>query len=997
MPPLLARASYLRLPETIASVVRTAPDRWVFCGQSGTIYTAATPLGPYSASTRPPEPLTRVVGVPRGLLGLSAAGRLVRYESGGGWSRAADPTDRIFDMAGAGAGVLLGLTAPEGLLVSRDSGRSWSRLSRARPIGARRLVPTARGGVLIQGVHESVHWDGRSDDVQQATDDMVQQLPLAEARLVVPERGPRAWALIERQAAVTGRRYYEAFESAGEPIRKVVAATGSAAAARQRPDQDEEGTRWLWAAGTLDAPLGVRPFPAAERCDSVRLGAHGLQVVMACIHFADDGETIVVEVSASRDGAATWQQVGTLTALDTEQIAVAVAPNGAALLTGVCAEGREPCAPLAPLRLTAGRAPTISRCLAPALTDTPRSPVFSLDGASAFFLGRRSKDDQVALFVSHDGGRSFVPRPLTPPRHGAAPGQRPRWDLGEQLPGRSLHPGREGQLGIVLQLEPPAYVVADGDGRLTHVAQLPNDTLAVSGSGRWVLALGTGQDEGDDPSRLVAWESNDGGLSFQRVAIPSGLLVDEFESLAVRCASAGCVVGDRATRLGWNESEEPSQSLAPVGDSSSPPLQPAIATPFECVLAGGTDWSSLPDVASGGALPGVAQAMRGPTAWSLLQVVDATGEVTAVSAPTDGTGTKLRRQRLFDPVGERSLVAYEAVPQLEGYAAARVSLKGGAARRTLELAWIDYLHGDFARGSLEVAGRMADVTPGTRPTLVTGLLSVSPAGMFVQPHISSPDTYLVPRSGQAPAPVAYPDWRPVSGEVDLHADAVIGQSVPYAVALLRNREQHLLAVGLQRLDGSAAKATFTTVAPPYDELRETTSSFGYLGDTMGVAVHATDTSTWGAWATFSPLASSGRLAAAIALPTQLDLGPVATACTHDQRRGTPRQLAPYVPGTRHPVLVRTLSDSFVLLTDWAVLHGSPAQPCVAAWSAQQLQRTPARPMVALIGGDPARSWLFRPTPGRRGSVDYRSMSCQLAPGTKDLPRQIWLEAGTMRR
>ena len=51
------------------------------------------------------------------------------------------------------------------------------------------------------------------------------------------------------------------------------------------------------------------------------------------------------------------------------------------------------------------------------------------------------------------------------------------------------------------------------------------------------------------------------------------------------------------------------------------------------------------------------------------------------------------------------------------------------------------------------------------------------------------------------------------------------------------------------------------------------------------------------------------------------------------RRTRRRLAAPSLPGTRHPLLVRTGSETALLVTSWAVLHGTAESPCVAAWDA----------------------------------------------------------------
>ena len=94
------------------------------------------------------------------------------------------------------------------------------------------------------------------------------------------------------------------------------------------------------------------------------------------------------------------------------------------------------------------------------------------------------------------------------------------------------------------------------------------------------------------------------------------------------------------------------------------------------------------------------------------------------------------------------------------------------------------------------------------------------------------------------------------------------------------------------------------------------------------------------------------------------------------------------------MLVSSSVENFVLLTEAAVLHGTPEQPCVAAWGAHAI---PIRggDMRAIIRGDLARGWLFRLTPDKSNSLDVRPMQCSFAPGTP-IPNVVWTQPGTIR-
>ena len=115
------------------------------------------------------------------------------------------------------------------------------------------------------------------------------------------------------------------------------------------------------------------------------------------------------------------------------------------------------------------------------------------------------------------------------------------------------------------------------------------------------------------------------------------------------------------------------------------------------------------------------------------------------------------------------------------------------------------------------------------------------------------------------------------------------------------------------------------------------------------------------------------------------------------------------PGARHPVLVQEaraknavgVAEPQVLLTGSAVVHGTPASPCLGAFQADSVVRGAL--VDAVIPGDPARSWLFRATLDgpRRGeptgttALEYRPMSCRY-DGNARIPEIVWSQDGTSR-
>jgi len=89
----------------------------------------------------------------------------------------------------------------------------------------------------------------------------------------------------------------------------------------------------------------------------------------------------------------------------------------------------------------------------------------------------------------------------------------------------------------------------------------------------------------------------------------------------------------------------------------------------------------------------------------------------------------------------------------------------------------------------------------------------------------------------------------------------------------------------------------------------------------------------------------------------------------------PKQL-----GTQHPVIVTDSAEPIgTLLTEEAVLYGTPAQPCAAYYEAQSEQRSGNEEYRALVSVDDRYpSWLFRVVPNAT-TFEYRPLDCKADP------------------
>ena len=370
-------------------------------------------------------------------------------------------------------------------------------------------------------------------------------LPTHGAIDVKPALGPRTSAIEQRTAIIAGERYYEVFEEGdGDDAKKVLAR------------------------GALSGPLERLPLPIKGECEDYVLGAAETALVVACGRRV--GATVEVQVHRSKNGGDSFTHAATYKTSTPSLAHVAVSPQGAALFTGMCLESKEDCSdPGAPILLLAGTNQSKQTRASEVVTEA-QAPAFSADGSRAYYLAKRGKDGNLALMLTRDG-LSFDARPLTPPK-----GARRGWGTGKS--NRSLHPGDHGEVGMVLDDRSNVYALTDDDGRIVSIAKHPSSTRAIGGSGRHVMAIAEKRQRGA-PTTVEVWTSADGGRSFRILPTPMTLQRDELDRhIGVACGSAGCVIGDRLTRLGWTDDD----AIAPPPSEPAGPPRPNIKTPITC-------------------------------------------------------------------------------------------------------------------------------------------------------------------------------------------------------------------------------------------------------------------------------------------------------------------------------------------------------------------------------------------------------------------------------
>lgn len=1015
-------------PEGLVGMVERAASSWLFIGESGTLYEAAAPLESFRRVIGAPTTFTRVTGNGKTVLAVTLSGEIFRLEESSTWQKLNVSGARAFDVVVGDDGSALTLALPEKLFTSTD-GQTFVQASAGDTIGAHQVGRTSSGALGVEGSSGTIVWEPNKTPTLTPTNERL--VSRSSTLDLDVSTVPTASAIVEGRAAIDGDRYVEAVLV------------------------DEETGTWGLASGPFEGPLSTTRLSNTTNCAWMRVGARGRHVTTVCVKTDDDG-THVALVNMSGDGGTKFGEPARFVVGDGDLVGVAVANDGSALITGVCKArtGGSGCSGSPPVLFRLEKGAILSTLAAtPPLMGLPISPAFSVDGRSAYFLARRAKDEKLALFVSHEGGHAFTERALDA-----------RADRGAKDPGSegddsnegesteesfdpsdltTVRPSDDGTLGMVLTTSHGlSYLTTDEDGRVIGMSHPPVEQAIVGGYGRRVLAVASAPDRSSGAdATITAWESGDGGSSWNELSTTRSLLREIVTGpLTAACSSAGCLVGNTITRVGWDgQSDAPSITKPKTPE---PQKVNAVRTPLVCTLDPKTPWKRIDHVWTGP--PTLSATARGRALWSVLSFDPATSAVstTAAIVPERGEGpARVTTRPMFGPAPKGTEYAVDVALQVEGYAAARVRLPPGdqvtGPMRNVEIGWENYFDGTSKQTSIPDAGTFieGDVRQGEhRRFLDTGLLSVTSGAIFVRPHArGSTDArlFLLDTKGKRSTP-SFPAWSKLAhaGARDVSFDTAIADGKPMAVGTIgpSSGETNVpLTIQLASAEeNGSSKTTTTALFPPTstDHLRILSHDWTYRGSTeVGVIGISSEPRANRATAQFFPFRADGNFGASAELPTPFDLPEVPRPCKAEERRTTPRIAAHAIsgndlmfPGYRHPVFVSeeqkdkpSLDDALVLLTWGTILHGTKEAPCVAAWEAFGI--TPIG-TVAVIGGDPSQAWLFRRVqdgstePGalRLGRLslrredemlEHRPMSCRF-DSSANIPESVWAQPGAFR-
>ncbi len=970
------------LPEPIVGIAKSGKGV-LLVGASGTVHTASEPLGAVESKKAPPAPL-RSPSAGRAAIVAIADGGLMRTTDGGGsWSKLDLPGlgGTLVQVAMNEGGLGIALAAPQRAWATDDDGATWKPMP-TPGVGARRVVHDVNGDLMLEGVEASGLLRAsplRLERVARAPKSDGFDLAVAPTAAI-----PSYARAVQRgRGAMIGDRYLEAISEADDP------------------------TRWRLAYGKLGAPLEAKKVTELNGCEHVWVGGDAISLYAAC----DDRGTgmtkavissgkppppkpssnvSVIRVYRSDDEGKTWKEDGNTGSRRAENGHVWLAPDRALIIDGACKRLRSnECYSSPPLIRPVGQK-SFAKLGLPGHVETVASMAFA--GTRAYALGRAGAGP-LSLLVSANG-RDFTKIALP-----ALPSSDTK-----QTPLSAAH----AQPGTV-SVDPSGVVVATAsiagdwvvysakeDGSAAEGHRFPHHADALSMAGKRGFAWSR---EGR------GWETSDAGVTWTQVAAPAFPDLPLLERTMV-CNAYGCLLGDRAARVGWGAAATTTKV-----DAAAPKI---VARPSLACTAEG-EWKSLGQTL---AAPTAYDAeVASGTRWLAIRHDVNKGSVSVVLGKHGAKGVETKDVSLFGPSTKD--VATAVLPQIEGAAAIRFAFKREATAKVdpkekdpkkkvaavgaivdgqkvdVEVAWFVASTGVVHRATIKAAGPLdpRDVIGGFKEGAAAanpGLLSIAQGGVHVRPFATKPDVPLwFVREGGKVDRLPWPELPSKDvggGQLALRIDAVraAGRSVILGVsgAQLLMAWANEAGTGWETRTWGLWPDLKTTVEPSWD--------FSYVAASGGTrpaivvqwpGAPGLPPVSWGV-----PLKGvEADPSEVLGMPTQKTLAEPEVAC--GDKESAPRVVVPFSVGTRHPITITGEPGEPLLATSHAVLRGDGKTACVLAYEARAIAKgkstdkvakaDPEGALSALIPwADRDHAYLFKSA--INGETSVRSMKC--SPG-----------------
>lgn len=974
-------AASVLAPEDLVGILKAAGGGLIFVGASGVSYEARTAIAPFLRSSAPLEPLVSVTSSGSAIVGIRRDRGLLRSEDGGATWKPVGPSGPKFVgvMLGEG-GRGLALAVPEALYETRDAGQSFTPLG-VRSVGAfgfERLADRGVGVISALGLF-------RFRDGPKPSLESLQSAGVSQPSELKAARGPDATAMAEARAVTTAGKYYE--------LRL-----------------GEKAGTWQLTSGPVPGPFASRVVAELGGCRALRLAALERSLVAACFRAGAESATQPIELWSSEDGGATFHADQPALDGNLTSFRSALGADGTLLLTGVCPShsAGSGCAPqgiarrsraaVKPAHGKASKAGFELRAAAtPSLADAALALGFSLDGRIAYAVGRRTKGGVLAVFVSRDGGRTFEAEDLALPTGEESDGEE-RWEnsaAGVKVD--ALTASEDGSVGLaVSRYRTRVWLVLDEAGRVLSVSRPPEPSALLGVAGSRALAV--------SPATNGVWESLDAGATFQSLGrLPIDLCEgDSACEVQLSCTSYGCAIGTDISRLGWGGQGEDDGWMLPAPAAAAVDYSvPRLKTPISCQVDASA-WQALEGVTE---FPTAFQSAIGKAAWFASASDPARAAAWVWVASASGK-QRVERETLLGPSDRGRSYALSVSDQVEGVAALRylVPDTGSALAHltNVEIGWLNLLEGRTRRAVLADGGAYSpgDFARGARGTQDAdpALLSIAEGGIYLRLHRAAgdnqPTLFFDGQRSETVPPVAWPGV----GVRGTHSEMahIDGEHVPL---LLVGRGGAVLRARFQGA-GQELEAFANGALDPARFGLTQSVNIAYVGQRAGQVVETFDSASARATAQLFPFRARGEvLDPPIDVPTQLSLPERPERCAAGVVSGTPRIVAAHYPGTRHPVIVSDGGDApQAFLTSYAVLHGTPAAPCVSSFDAEPVATegiTAPTSRVILPFGDLAHAYMFRANVrNSQVRLEYHPMTCKLDPSA-EVPQELYRAPGAL--
>jgi len=976
------------ISEPVRGVVRDDGGRYAFVAATGSVYFSKDPLGPVVETRINKTPLRSVAVGKKAIIGLLNGVLTRSNDLGATWSPVTTPKmhGSLVQLAMLGADGLA-LAAPQQVLASDDDGATWQAI--ATPgIGARRVVADANGDLVLEGLIASAVLRTsplRLEKVARAPT-AGWDLPLAEAHGVLLGSD----AVFSGSAALIGDRYIEAV-------------------------QDQEiSDKWRLAVTELGKTPTLRQPAELDHCERVYVTGQGSTVLAGCVNTTTvPGSTkskygpmpswsaMQMRLFKSSDGGITFKDDGNALASDREKL-MWLSPDGVLLIDGVCKRSHSDydCYDSPPVVRPPG-AKVFAKAVSAQGSRFERV-VFGPNNR-AYAMGTDASGRQL-LYVSSNGGRDFVRRALPPVMDEKSAAHSP-------TQGGAAIGADEAGLYVVVRSDAGKMIryVAAPDGTNAQGTLLELDIDAFDLSGRRGFAYDLGG---------KGYETADGGATWKKVPAPSinsSMPSDRY----VACSVYGCLIADRATRVGW---DLPLGSTS--GSEAAPPAKKTVGrTPIKCTADG--EWKPLVGVSNGT----TSNADLGGGTRFVLAKRDATkGALSAVVGTVGPKGLDTKDLTLI-PAGSVDSAGTVSM-QVEGVVALRYNFKRDKTSSPtmpipkppmgkpypypipyaskyvpitpkqivdVDVAWYLASTGKIYKGTIKNAGAIdptKDLTDGRElpSTARTALLSIAAGGVHVRPFPSAGSDaplYFVGENGKVDK-LVWPEipTKDVRGRnVTLRIDAARVNNRSIVFGDTGGGLQMFLAWANQ--GGTAWETRAWGLWPELEDARDVYLRFVDSGDKPILGVIATPNKEFAGAAFAVPLEGTKSDPDVLGtLPMQKTMTDPPRACA---KGTTPpwRIMVPFSTGTRHPLTVNSDGRDLLFATTTQIFRAGPSgDPCVSAIDAQQI--TPASVKsgtseyfnVIIPPDDLGHASLFRSIWKSVGGNEtaVRTMSCTYAPG-----------------